>query len=477
VIRRTGFRAAFSFVVIGGCLAGYTARWSSSRSQHQIHGSDAKLAIQAPICGRPDDGQVHIPLGWTSFEPPAAGKSYVDPVFGCLIRRLTNSGIDETLPDGTHVGFTGYYSTFSPINASDTMLLIVSTDGAWRVKSTDGSVVLPPGKMPAMNNGHPVWDASHGDVFYYTLGNSLYKARIGRGSVKKTVLHTFEEYRGIVSPDAADLSQDGDHLALVGQNPNDTMDVFVWSLAQQAKTSIYTTTCRINQWSVAQSPQPGCIHKLQLTPNNLLAIEFANDGAGEEQGVRLWNGHDLTHLQDRTNHLDTGFDLKGKPVFIESGNSSYTPGATNPCPGGWGLDVRQLNEVSSSTCLLDKLPNWHVSYRGSASQPWAALSFFDDRKTGPELFTINKSFQAPSLSNWRLYEDEIMLARVDGGATYRLAHARSRSAENYWATPRAAISRDGEYVVFTSNMAYPNGCPAKMHAATECLDVYLIKVN
>jgi hypothetical protein len=186
-----GIKAAFSFIVIGGCIVGYTNRWSSSRAQHQIHGSDAKLAIQAPICGRPDDGQVHVPPDWTSFVPPATGKSYVDPVFGCLIRRLTNSGSDETLPDGTHPGFMVYYSTFSPINASDTMVLIASSDGAWRVKSTDGSVVLPPGKMPAMNNGHPVWDASHGDIFYYTLGNSLYKAQIRRGSVGKTVLHTF----------------------------------------------------------------------------------------------------------------------------------------------------------------------------------------------------------------------------------------------------------------------------------------------
>src|SRR2546429_189479 len=74
-------------------------------------------------------------------------------------------------------------------------------------------------------------------------------------------------------------------------------------------------------------------------------------------------------------------------------------------------------------------------------------------------------------------EDEIILARVDGKAIYRLAHARSRSAESYWATPRAALSRDGRYVIFSSNMAHPNGCPAKMHVPEECTDVFLIKVR
>jgi hypothetical protein len=76
-----------------------------------------------------------------------------------------------------------------------------------------------------------------------------------------------------------------------------------------------------------------------------------------------------------------------------------------------------------------------------------------------------------------LYEDEIVLTRVDGTAVYRLAHARSRSSEGYWAEPRAALSRDGKYVIFTSTMAYPNGCPSNMHVPGECLDVYLIKVQ
>jgi hypothetical protein len=93
------------------------------------------------------------------------------------------------------------------------------------------------------------------------------------------------------------------------------------------------------------------------------------------------------------------------------------------------------------------------------------------------LFNNNPAFQAPSSKNWQLLEDEIILARIDGGAIYRLAHARSRSAESYWAQPHAAISRDGKYVVFTSNMAYPNGCPDKMYVPNECSDAYLIRVR
>src|SRR5260370_6544739 len=272
--------------------------------------------MRAPACGLPDDRQVHHPPDWISFVPPAKGQSYIDPVFGCTVTRLTDSNKDGSLSDGMHAGFMHYYSTFSPVNAGDTMLLITSTDGSWQAIDGNGTVVVHVDRMPAMNNGHPVWDAADGSVFYYTLAKSLHKARIVGHLVKTEALHTFEEYRGIVSPDAADLSQDGDHIALVGQNSNDTIDVFVWSLARQTKTSVYTTTCKIHEWAVTQSPQPGCIHKLQLTPDNLLVIAFVHDGAGSEQGARLWDGHELRHLQDRTNHLHTRYVLKGDPIFI-----------------------------------------------------------------------------------------------------------------------------------------------------------------
>jgi hypothetical protein len=378
--------------------------------------------------------------------------------------------------DGMHPSLMHDYSTFSPMNAADSLLFIGSNNGARRIQDTEGKVVVSWDKMPAMNNGHPVWDASDGSSFYYARETTLYRGTVNGDGVKSKALHAFREYRGIVSPDAADLSQDGDHMAVVGQNANNTLDIFVWSLSKQVKTSSYTTKCKIDG-KVTETSQPGCLHKLQLTPNNLLLIQFAENGGDSEQGLRLWDGNSLRHLQDGTNHTDTGYDLKGNPVFIEVGRSSTLAGETNPCPSGWGLDVRQLNEVSLAACLLDNQPSWHVSYRGSASQPWAAISFFDDRKPGPELFNDNKRFEVPSPKNWQLYEDEIILARIDGAAVYRLAHARSRSAESYGGQPHAAISRDGKCVVFTSNIAHPNGCPARMHVPDECSDVYLIKVR
>jgi hypothetical protein len=474
---RTSWTASYVALALLLLACVYMAkRISASPPPRQVNVPDTP-ATQPPICGKPNDELAHLPPDWETFTPPAVGGSYIDQVFGCSVERITDSSREDTLSDGTHANFSLYYSTFTPMNAADSMLMLGTDDGSWLIRGIDGKDLVPAGKLPPMNNGHPLWDAKDGNVFYYTRDNALYKASVKGHSADGSVLYTFKEYSGIVSPDAADLSQDGDHIALVGERSGGAMDIFVWSLSKQAKTSTYATKCAAGQWNVSQAAQPGCIHKIELTPDNLLSIQFADDGSGPEQGVRLWKNNQLIHLQDGTNHYDTGENFDGRPIFIEMGRSSTLSSDDNPCPGGWGLDVRELADLSSASCLLDKQPSWHVSYRGSAAQPWAALSFFDVRKDGPEIFNHTRGYQAPSMKNWEPYEDEIVLARIDGDSTYRLAQARSRSAENYWAQPRAAISRDGKYVIFSSSMAYAGGCPVKMHVVNECTDVYLIKAH
>ena len=470
----TSFKVSFSPASSGtySGTASIVSSAANSPTTVPLSGIGATVSSSGPICGQINDKQVHLPPNYDTFTPPPAGQSYVDPVFGCTVVRVTD-GSREQLWDGSHPGLMNSYSTVSPLNASDTLLFVLATDGTWSIRGTNGSVVVPNSNMPNFS-GHPVWNASNGNLFYYAVNNNLYSGTINGSSVGGSVLHTFSEYSAITSMDMADLSQDGDHIALVGQNSNGTMDVFVWSISQKTKTSVYKTVCT---GGVAGAGQPGCLHKLQLTANNLLSIQFNNDGSGNEQGARLWNGSTLVHLQNNTGHYDTGNDLNGNPVFVSLNNSYTLPGISNPCPSGWGLDVGQLTNLSSAVCLLDNVPYWHISYRGGASQPWIALSFFDSRTPGPEFFTSDSNYRTISPSNWQLYEDEIVVGKVDGSSVYRLAHARSRSMESYWAQPHAAISRDGKYIIFSSDMAHPNGCPANMHVANDCSDIYMIKIQ
>jgi hypothetical protein len=68
-----------------------------------------------------------------------------------------------------------------------------------------------------------------------------------------------------------------------------------------------------------------------------------------------------------------------------------------------------------------------------------------------------------------LIENEILQVSTDGKMNVRrLCHHQSNyliSGDNYWASPRASISRDGRFVIFTSNWGNPDRT-----------DVFLLKI-
>jgi len=434
-------------------------------------------------CGTFGDSSNHVPTDWTSFVPPGKGQSYVDPTFGCTVTRVTDAS-SEVWSGSFFLPLSMGYATVSPFNANDTYLML--SDG-WRryfVTDLSGNVIVPLSNMPAMNDTWVLWDAADPPVFYYTNGNALMKGTISGSSVTPATVHQFMEYAAINFMDKTDLSQDGQHVVIVGGDTSGSSpeNVFDYDFVTNTKGPVYTTSCTAS----VGSPNNSCLHGVTQTPDNNVIIDFASDGTGPEQGNRVWTGLvPLLALQDKTNHLDTGYDLNGNAVFVGVGNSSILStlaGITNPCPSGWGLDVRMIYNPLSAVCLLDHQPGWHVGYRGNAQQPWVGLSFFDNRNPSPEWFDNSGNFVALAASNWQLYEDEIMMVRIDANNSsnlvYRLARAYSRSNEDFYAQPHAAISRTGKYIAFQSNMAYAHtGCPANFQSATGCTDVYVIKVQ
>ncbi len=456
---------------------------SASPVTVNLSGSGFRPPSGLLACGMFGDNSNHVPTDWTSFVPPGKGQSYVDPTFGCTVTRVTDSS-NEITDGSTFFPINQGYATVSPFNANDSMLLLEDGRRKYFVTDLSGNIVVPIANMPPSNNTWFLWDAANPNVFYYTMGNSLMRGTISGSTVGTATVHQFSEYAAINFMDETDVSQDGAHVVIVGGDTSGSSpeNVFVYDFVTNTKGAVYTTGCT---GSVA-GPNNGCLHKLIQTPDNNIIIQFAGDGTGLEQGNRVWTGvAPLLPLQDKTNHLDTGYDMNGNPIFVEVGNSSVLStlvGITNPCPSGWGLDLRMIYNPLSAVCLLDQAPSWHVGYRGNAQQPWVGLSFFDNRNPSPEWFDNTGNYAAPTASNWQLYEDEVLVVRVDANnnsnLVYRLARAYSRSNEDFYAQPHAAISRDGHYVAFVSDMAYAHGgCPANFQSATGCTDVYVIKVQ
>lgn len=458
--------------------------------QKQVINVTAAGAFGNPICGVSGDIAIHVPADWDTFVPPARGQSRIDSSFGCMVTRLTDASSElfNSSCNGTGCFMPIYagYPTVSPFNANDTLLMVEDGWNEHFVISMAGAIVVTIANMPAANDTWDLWDATNPAVFYYTSGNSLMKGTINGSTVTASTVQQFTQYPAINFMDETDVSQDKQHVVLVGGSPTSAQEsVFDYNFVSNQIGPVYQTQC---QGSIAV-PNNGCLHKLVQTPDNNIIIDFANDGSGAEQGNRLWNGSQvLQHIQDATNHLDAGMDLSGSPVFVDIGNPQVLSTETSPCASGWGTEVREINTMLAN-CLVDidrygSLSSEHVSYRGGGpSQPWVSLSFFDNRATSPEWFTIHgPNYQAPSSSNWQYLEDEIDVVRIDANNNpqlmYRLAHAYSRSDEDFYATPRAALSRDGKYVAFGSNAAFAHtGCPANFQTPTGCSDVYVIKIQ
>jgi hypothetical protein len=439
------------------------------------------------ICGQRDDGLIHLPpsyscsvlpCGSNPFPPPAKGASYVDPQYGCTVERLTDAV-------GDHLGTAAHhnYGTVSAMNANDTYVMINLEDGSKEIVDTSGAVIVPVANMPQDNAQQVPWDISIPTRFYFSGGAAIQRADISglptcasahNCTVTTTVLHNFSgTYGSVQIPDQEDLSDDGDHLWLVGDT----------------KAFLYTISTNTvgPAMNVGSKDSGNGWHKIQIMPSNRMLMTWSPNGAGPGAGQEVYNT-DTTlnwHMFDNTIHTDCGRDLSSNEVCIVARIPDTGGGITGAgaCPTWTGTQDGGIDAINMSThkaqCVVDV--NWadtEVSFRdGNAGGGWVFVTFF---KSGS--CPTYSCFDTPGFLNldpawaasWVHFAEEGILVRIDnnnGTNKYRLFHTRSRSSEYYWAIPRGSISRDGRYVIFDSNFDISNsGLP-------NYTDVYLTKTQ
>jgi len=379
-------------------------------------------------CGKVNDSNVYTPPNYDTFTPPAAGGSYVDPVFGCTVTRITDAAGQFGWQNANH-----WYSTSAPINANDTYVMV--TDGSNRaVVDIHGNIIVPPANFPSTTYKIFPWDITNPNVFYYGQDNKLMMGTITgtppNATVTQTTLHTFPEYTTVYIPDDLDISEDGLHIWMNncgGQNC--TGDIFVMTLnagngaaTSATKNTVISTT----------------FHKLVVTPGNRVTVD--NGPIYNSDGSVYGNP------PNPQGHLD--WDADGY------GFSTWGAGTTtNACPGQWGwgiLSLATLTVQNPPGCLANNPPgnSSHISER-TLTKHWAVYSTSQsDTCPGSSFYCYNNP---TNLSGWSLWDGEIFIWDQLGSNVVRLAHHRSRTAENYWAEVRAAISRSGKYIVFDSN--------------------------
>ena len=447
--------------------------------------------ISAPpgaVCGKLDDGLVHLPPSYSCssppcaaspFSPPARGASYTDPQYGCSVTRLTNAVADNLGAAAHH-----QYGTITPINADDTYVIVLLENGSQLIVDTTGSVIVPVANMPGTSSGNVPWDIATPTRFYYTAGTTIRRGDISglpacasthNCTVTSTTLHDFAgTYANVLIPDQEDISDDGDHLWLVGDT----------------KAFLYTiSTNTVGPAMTVGTKDSGTgWHKIQIMPSNRMLMTWSPNGRGPGAGQEVYNT-DTTlnwHMFDNTLHTDCGRDLSNNEVCVVARIPDTGGGITGAgaCPTWNGSQDGGVDIINMSThgaqCLVDA--NWadtEISFRdGNAAGGWVFITFFNSGScnTYSCFDTTSPSRLDPSwASHWIHFAEEGILVRIDNNNSltnsYRLFHTRSRSSEYYWAIPRGAISRDGKYVIFDSNFDISNS------GLSNYTDVYLTKTR
>jgi len=177
---------------------------------------------------------VLLPPNFSTFVPPPAGGSYIDPVFGTTIKRISDAAntisADSRLPS---VFVETEYPTKSPFNADNSKILLIEFsyfglyDGATlqRIKPLCcvGNIVAA--------SSEPLWSRTDPNLFYFhPAGSNQLKAYNVTTDLAPAV-HTFSEYGSISAQGESEMSYDGDHIVLAG----DGHEIFVYTISTLTK--------------------------------------------------------------------------------------------------------------------------------------------------------------------------------------------------------------------------------------------------
>jgi len=411
-------------------------------------------SVVVPAFGATDPPAVLIPPDYNTFVPPGVGASYADPVFGTVIKRSSDA---PNMPNnftgsGMLAWVTTEYSTVNPFNRNGSRL-ILQHQGYYGLYDGNGTYLQD---LPFAVNAAtgPRWSRTDANVLYYvkwvspTSQNRLMRLDVSTGT--SSLVHFFNEYAIISGEGESDISRDGDHLVLAGDNRY----VFVYEISTDTKGPVLDT----DLGCVYPGYQPPCFNNLYIAPNNSVAIGWLPAGAGRFKGVELF-GSDMVFQRQLTHaigHQHLARDTNGDDLLVW--NNSGDPAPPIFCPNGI---VKVRLSDAHQTCLLPLDWSLAVHITASDGNGWVFVETYDPADP------------PASLPAWKLYTNEILKVKLDGtGETQRLLHHRSRQTANYEYQPRATVSRDGRKLVYTSNY----GLQAILGYPTWYTDVYFVAV-
>ncbi len=382
----------------------------------------------------PAQGPIEFPP-YNSYPPPAppplppAGGTFVDPTFGTSILRVTDSR------DGAvnHHAYS-YWPTF---NKDSTRLYVHSVGGQATLYDFDPATMRVSNKRAAFPNRTPAGSsAGEEDATWSWLNPS------------KMLVHDQDlrlwEYN--VTTRAYTLIKDlrpnfpsGHHSAQMHwAYSNDDVTCFTWKDA--GYSSLGAGVYKRSTDSVWRFDLIGMDECVMEKTGRYLEMDTGLEGAGQ--------------IEDKFVDLETNqvTDIRDDgPSDPNLPGPYWAPGHGDDGAGirvgydNWNNRMlwRRHADPGQFTSLLSFNDDWTVGNHASLisdDEGWVTISTFATSPGAPDL-----------------WKNQILQAATDGSQRIRrLLHHHSNWAGEYWHTPRASISKDGQFVTFTSNWGNPS---------------------
>ncbi|MBI4458672.1 MAG: hypothetical protein HY648_01270 [Acidobacteria bacterium] len=375
---------------------------------------------------------VYQPPNYYTFVPPSAGGNYTDPVFGVNIQRLTNALSTSNLDGGGNLIFiTNEYSTMSGFNADNSRILLVHQSYFALYDGSGRFLKSLPFEINAQSE--PRWSRSDPNILYYHFVNQLKQYNVTTGA--SSVVRIFGEYSSVSGKGESDISYDGNHLVLVG----DDRYIFVYELSTNTKGPALDSGGRR-------------FDSVYITPHNNVTVSWFQAGTSRFTGIELFdrNMTFLRQLAHAGGHMDVALDTDGSEVLVWTNSNDPQPLAN--CQNGF---VKIKLATGQQTCLLQL--DWSLAVHISGAAGWVFVN------------TYAPGDPNPGSSSWVPYTNEILQIKLDGTEVRRLLHHRSRPFNSYNYQPHVSVSRDGSRFLYSSNY----GLQGILSYPSDYSDVYL----
>ena len=365
---------------------------------------------------------------------PAAGNTFLDPVFNTTLMRVTDT-IDG---NDNHLA----YSYWPAMNMNSTHLYVMQTNIGATLYDFDPVAFSISNKRIAFASNCPsgfppnaedaIWsDLDPNIIFVHDLNLHIYAYNVS------TLTYALVK-------DLSALLPAGAHSWQMNKNhTNDDLFSFTWKDNSWAVVGYFTWRSSTDQFN--SGPQSNLDECQPDRAGNYLILKLAASGAAVVQARIL----DLSTsiFADITD---------GGPASPSTPGLYWAPGHGDMGNGtvlghdDWNnrLVGRPAANPSAFYSVLDLNSDWSQDYHGSHladDVSWITLS----------------AYVSNTLPNSGLFKNEIFQVSTDGlQSVRRLAHhhtdflsdyAVNGAGNAYWSSPKSCISKDGNWIVFTSN--------------------------